>query len=121
MAYCENCGAETSTNANFCPNCGCALNGNNTQTQSNNANQPSDTAKTILTAAGTAAGVSLLGNALRRRRRRYMMPPHGGMMGGPMMGRPGMHGHRMHGPMGGRGRGPGRGGHGGMGGPGGRW
>ena len=113
MSYCENCGAEMSTNANFCPNCGAAVNGNNVQAQNANTNQTSDTAKTILTAAGTAAGVSLLGSALRRRRRRHMMPPHSGMMGGP-----GMHGHRMHGPMGGRGRGPGRGGHGGMGGPG---
>ncbi len=98
MSYCQNCGAEMSTNANFCSNCGAAANGSNAQAQ--NTNQTSDTAKTVLTAAGTAAGVSLLGSALRRRRRRYMMPPHSTMMGGP-----GMHGHRMHG-RGGRG-GPG--------------
>ena len=94
-----------STNANFCPNCGAAVNGSNAQAQNTNTHRTSDTAKTILTAAGTAAGVSLLGSALRRRRRRYMMPPHGGMMGGP-----GMHGHRTHGRGG---KGHGRGVHGG--------
>lgn len=111
MAYCQNCGAEMSANANFCSNCGAGVNGNTAQAQNPNANQTSDTAKTILTAAGTAAGVSLLGNALRRRRR-HPMHHFGRPMG------PGMHGHRIHGhgmhgpmggPMGGRGgRGPGR-------------
>lgn len=107
MAYCQNCGAEMNDNANFCPNCGTAANG--TTSQNTNISH-TDTAKTVLTAAGTAAGITLLGSALHRRRRRHMMPPHGGMMCGPRM-----HGH---GPGG---RGPGRGRRGGMGGPGGRW
>ena len=98
MAYCQNCGAEMSANANFCSSCGAAVNG--TASPNTGAGQ-SDTVKTVLTAAGTAAGVSLLGNACRRRHRRYMvppMPPHGRLRGGPGM-------HRGPGPGG---RGPGR-------------
>ena len=105
MAYCQNCGTNLDTNPNFCPNCGAALSNVTAQLvndqQQDNARQWSDTAKTVGTVAGVAAGASLLGGLLRRRRRRPPMPPHGGHMGG-------------HGPMGGHG------GHGPMGGPGGR-
>lgn len=119
MAYCQNCGTELNTNANFCPNCGMSVNG--TAAQQNTATG-SDTARTVITAAGTVAGVSILGNLLRRfRRHRFMPPPMGrprrgpgpfggpgrghGPMGGP--GGPGGHGPGGHGPMGGPGGGPG--------------
>ncbi len=114
MAYCQYCGTQLNTDANFCPNCGAALSGSATQ---QSANTTSDTTKTILTAAGTAAGVSLLTNALRRNRRRhihFMPPPYRSHAHGPMghMGpmRP-MGGHGPMGsrePMGGPGHGPGR-------------
>lgn len=99
MAYCQNCGAEMAQSANYCPSCGASASAYEQQTDGGR----SDTAKTVLTAAGTVAGMSLLGSALRRRHRRYAMPPHRGMMHGPMRG-------PMHGPMGGPMGGPGRGG-----------
>lgn len=110
MAYCQYCGAQLNTDANFCPNCGAAMSGSTAQQATDSR---SDATKTILTAAGTAAGVSLLANALRRNRRHriHFMPPHRGRFHGPMGP---MHPMGGHGPMGGRepmggpGRGPGR-------------
>ena len=95
--YCQNCGAELVSTANFCPNCGTAVNGGSSANTENNS-QFSGAAKTAATVAGAAVGVSLLGSLLRRRRRPPMAPPprrpfgrrRGGPHGGPgPMGGPG--------------------------------
>lgn len=91
MAYCQNCGGEIPSGANFCPNCGSAAAVSTAQPVNNTT---SDATKTVLTAAGAAAGVSILGNMLRKSRRHRRMPPPPRPMGGP-------------GSMGGHGRGPG--------------
>lgn len=103
MAYCQYCGSDLGNAANFCPNCGAAL--NNTAAQNNGSTtQWSDTAKTVGTVAGVAVGASLLSRMFRRPRYRHGPPmgpfhgpgPHHRGPGGPMGG---------HGPMGGRGPG----------------
>lgn len=109
MRFCEKCGAELNDSANFCPNCGYALDGS----AADNTSTYADTARTV---AGTMIGASILSSLFRRRRHRPPMPPHHGFghpgpMGGP--GRRGPGGGR-GGPGGGH-RGPG-GGHGGPGG-----
>lgn len=89
--FCSNCGASVDENANFCPACRAQLSGAQAQKGG------SDTAKTIAVAAGTAAGVSLLGSLLHRRRR-YLPPP---VPHGPRLGPHGFGGPRgPHGPGG---------------------
>lgn len=123
MAFCQYCGSSLGDSVvNFCPNCGAAVGATNantntntnantytyqTQTYTDSSQQVSDTAKTVLTAAGTAAGVSLLGNLLLGGARRYPVQRHRDIFSGrinplpPMMmgGRPPMGGP--HGPHGG--------------------
>ena len=67
--YCNNCGTEITTNANFCSCCGNALNKNAGYTENVNGQSTSgmsDTAKTVATVAGVAVGASLLGCMFRR-------------------------------------------------------
>lgn len=90
MAYCQNCGAQLSDSANFCPSCGASVNGTAQTTNT----QAADAAKVVGTVAGVAVGASLL-SRLFRPRPPYHRPPMG----------------PFHGP-----RGP-RGGFGGPGGP----
>lgn len=92
MVYCQNCGTNLDTNPNFYPNCGIALHKASAEqvnyNEQTNNRQWSNTAKTVGTIAGVAAGASLLSGLFRRHRRRPPMPPHGGH--GPMSG-PGGH------------------------------
>lgn len=156
--FCSNCGASIS-GVNFCANCGTAVNGAGANTNTTNGTIPvnmnfdntntngsgffnSDTAKTVATAAGTVAGMSLLGSLLQGNKARHRMgglpmgvmgmnmmrPPqgpchhHGPTGHSPMWRSPMGHSNFDHGPGGrgpfgfGGGRGPG--GPGGFGGPG---
>ena len=72
MAYCEKCGMQMDSTANFCPNCGNPVKGYSGGAQTANN---SDTARTVATIAGTAVGVSLLNRLFRHRHCGRPMPP----------------------------------------------
>lgn len=107
MAYCQNCGAQLSDSANFCPSCGASVNGTAQATNTQTTNTQADAAKVVGTVAGVAVGASLL-SRLFRPRPPYHHPPMGpyhgprgprGPMGGPHGG---PHGGRGPGSPGGR-------------------
>lgn len=118
--FCSNCGASVS-GVNFCANCGTAVNEAGAANNTNNGGTVplnmdfdntassgsgffnSGTAKTVATAAGTVAGISLLSSLLGGNKRRNMMGGLGGLplglMGMNMMRQNGIC-HHHHGPIG---------------------
>lgn len=145
--FCSNCGASLN-GVNFCPNCGTAVNSDSAANNPNNGGTVplnmdfdntnsksggffnSNTAKTVATAAGTVAGISLLSSLMRGTKNRSMIgglplgilgmnmmrPPagpchhHGPTGHSPMWRSPVCHSPMHHGPGGrgpfGFGRGP---------------